>query len=741
MRSSSFFQPALIASAILAAISHTAVAKDTDDNIEHLTIFGSAQAVNDVPGSAHMITEEELNKFDFTDIMRTLTSVPGVYVLEEDGYGLRPNIGMRGTGQNRSEKVTIMEDNVLAAPAPYASPSAYYFPTAGRMQQVEVLKGTSSAMYGPRTTGGVINMLSRQIPDDALAGQFNVTTGEDGYAKVHAYAGGSGEQVSSVFEVFRYQADGFKDINNSDRDTGFVKNDILAKVRFNSDKNAAYDQELELKLKYSDEDSDETYMGLTDADFAADPYARYSASQLDNMDTTHKQVQINHLIKINGRFNLMTTAYYNDFSRNWYKTSKVGKMVDEVQEDGSIIPVKKFSSLGSGGTEIASDYDRGAESEIYAQVKANSRDYLSKGLQTVLDIDLDDHQLKFGVRYHEDEMDRFQWVDEYTLDQDYQMTQDDAGVHGADSNRIDSAEALALFVHDEYTLGNFIINAGLRYEDITLERHDWKDDLARTQDPVKHTKNTVDVWLPSLALTYRVNEELVLLGGIQKGFAPPAPGNEEADDEESINYELGLRYNNESLHAEAIAFFSDYDNMHGNCTVSQNCADENVGEQYNAGEVEVKGLEVKAGYEFKLANLLVPVDLTYTFTDTEFLNSFESKLDTWGDVTKGEELPYVPDNQLQFAAGLVGDNWRGDILVRYMDEMRTIAGSGDIPNDEVIKSRTVVDLAAHYNLAENQELTLNIDNLFDKEYATTRTHGSLMAGKPRTMTIGYKYSF
>ena len=232
-----------------------------------------------------------------------------------------------------------------------------------------------------------------------------------------------------------------------------------------------------------------------------------------------------------------------------------------------------------------------------------------------------------------------------------------------------------------------------------------------------------------------------MLGGIQKGFAPPAPGNEDSDDEESINYELGLRYNNESLHGEAIVFFSDYDNMHGNCTVSQNCADENIGEQYNAGEVEVKGLEVKAGYEFKLANLLVPVDLTYTFTETEFLNSFESKLDTWGSVTKGEALPYVPENQLQFSAGLVGDHWRGDVLVRYMDEMRTIAGRGAIPSDEVIDSRTIVDLAAHYNLAENQELTLNVDNLFDKEYAATRTHGSLMAGKPRTMTIGYKYSF
>jgi Fe(3+) dicitrate transport protein len=257
----------LVALAILTTLSQTSLAApspDDDSNIEQMSIFGSDQSVNDIPGSAHMITEEQLEKFDYSDIMRTLTSIPGVYVLEEDGYGLRPNIGMRGTGQNRSEKVTIMEDNVLAAPAPYAAPSAYYFPTAGRMQQIEVLKGTSSAMYGPRTTGGVINLLSRQIPDEELSGQVDLNLGGDGYGKLHAYAGGTGKNVSSVFEVYRYQADGFKNINNTDQEADFFKNDYLAKFRLNSDADAKYYQELELKLKYSDEDANETYMGITD---------------------------------------------------------------------------------------------------------------------------------------------------------------------------------------------------------------------------------------------------------------------------------------------------------------------------------------------------------------------------------------------------------------------------------------------------------------------------------------------
>ena len=107
-----------------------------------------------------------------------------------------------------------------------------------------------------------------------------------------------------------------------------------------------------------------------------------------------------------------------------------------------------------------------------------------------------------------------------------------------------------------------------------------------------------------------MTDELVLLGGVQKGFAPPAPGNEDATNEESMNYELGARFNNDNVNIEAILFLSDYDNMHGNCTASQNCDDENIGDQYNAGEVKVYGIEMKAGYLVNFGNITMPIDFT-----------------------------------------------------------------------------------------------------------------------------------
>ena len=133
--------------------------------IKSNVIFGNKYVAKNRTGSSYYISPEELKKLGYTDINRVLKTVPGVTIVEEDGFGLRPNISLRGTSPERSAKISLMEDGVLIAPAPYSASAAYYFPSVGRMKAVEILKGSSQVQYGPFTTGGAINLVSTPIPD------------------------------------------------------------------------------------------------------------------------------------------------------------------------------------------------------------------------------------------------------------------------------------------------------------------------------------------------------------------------------------------------------------------------------------------------------------------------------------------------------------------------------------------------------------------------------------------------
>src|SRR6056300_1026374 len=183
------------------------------------TILGNQFVAKNRTGSAYYISSKELTSFSATDISQVLSRVPGINFYEEDGFGLRPNLSIRGTSPQRSSKITLMEDGVLIAPAPYAAPSAYYFPTAGRMSAIEVRKGSAAVKFGPRTVGGALNLVSTPIPEET-GGKGDFRFGSDDFYVVHVNGAYVGEKVAAFVETYQSGSDGFKKLDGGG-DTGF----------------------------------------------------------------------------------------------------------------------------------------------------------------------------------------------------------------------------------------------------------------------------------------------------------------------------------------------------------------------------------------------------------------------------------------------------------------------------------------------------------------------------------------
>lgn len=700
-------------------------------------ILGSKFKARNRTGSAYYISPEEIRKLGYTDINRMLKAVPGVNMYEEDGFGLRPNISLRGTKAERSERISIMEDGVLAAPAPYSAPAAYYFPNVARMEAIEVLKGSSQVQYGPFTTGGAINLVSTPIPNN-FSGKANISYGSKNTFKSHAAIGSNWKHFGYMVEYLRYQSDGFKRYEDYAAE-GFKRNDIIAKMVVKTDKVRGVNHALELKFGYAGENSDETYVGLSADDFKKTPFLRYAGSQMDKLKTDHQQWVATYLLTFSNKLKVTTNAYYNYFHRNWYKLNDVRAGITSKEKisvaDVLIDPetnIRYFDIL-TGKT------DREGEALL---VRANNRIYRSRGIQTRVEYRFNVKEfffdLEFGLRYHADEEDRFQWDDSYSM-KNKKMVLFMEGIHGTNANRVTSANALASYLLAKLRYNVWTITAGLRYEDIDLLKKDYtKEDLARSGKVRIETPNHARVLIPGIGVHYQLLPAASVFFGVHKGFAPPSAELYQKP-ESSVNMELGTRVSIGKFKAELIGFYNNYSNMLGSDLAASGGS--GTLEQFNVGEARVKGAEFLVQYQPLLhtCSLRLPLQLSYTYTDTEMRNSFESH--SWGNVVRGDEIPYIFKHALNMQLGIEYKWFYANIGARYNSDMRTSPGQGTIAEREKVPANLILD--ASVNVLVNKYLTLRLNaiNLTNRVYLTSRHPAGLRAGHPFGIYAGANVQF
>lgn len=709
------FKRSFLSLAISSCLLPGMGAADEAVTMSPVEIIGDTSQARVLPGSSAVVAEEQLEIEGTTDIHQVLKTVPGIYAREEDGEGLRPNIGIRGATAERSSNITLMEDGVPIAPAPYSNPAAYYFPTMMRITGVEILKGAPLLRYGPQTTGGVINLLSTPIPTER-SGMVETVLDERGSTDVHAHYGDVAGPWSWMVETVQRNGDGFKDIDRSNGDSGFDIEDYVGKLRWQGERQA-----LQLKLQYSEEISNETYLGLTDADFDRDPNRRYGLSSIDQMDNEHFGSSLTHEFDWTDNVKSTATIYRNKFKRNWFKLSGGGAYIDAANAGDA-----NAQGILDGTVDVAG-----------LSYKNNNREYVSEGIQLNFDIDLGAHRLALGGRYHEDEMDRFQPVEIYDQVNGSLVFQNTVLPTGGD-NRFETGEAMSFWALDQWQVTDrFRLNLALRYEDVETSRVQYADVGRTTVDSTRG--NESDEWLPGASFTYDVADRWQVLAGVHRGFSPLGGGAQANEDPEtSDNWEAGVRYFGDRVFAEAIGFYSDFTDKVENCSVGSPCSNGATSGTFTTGEAEIAGLEFQLSTDFDQGRFLIPVDLAYTYTNAEI-----SQDNAASGLSEGDQLKDVPENMLSLRVGLEHPSgWNNYAVVKYIDEMCVVAGCNNSGSrfDET-ESLTVVDFISQYPLGRDTDVFLRVENLFDEQKIVSRLPDGARPNQPQTFSVGLRHRF
>jgi Fe(3+) dicitrate transport protein len=702
--------------------------------IDELTVVGTRESRT--PGAAQVLRPRDLERMNYDNPETVTRSVPGVYVRSEDGFGLRPNIGIRGTSSDRSKKITLMEDGILFGPAPYAAPAAYFFPLVTRMELVRVIKGPGAVSFGPQTIGGAIDFVTRGIPAEET-GAIDAAAGTFGYGKLHGYYGASSARSGYVIEGVHLRSTGFKQLNGGG-DTGFAKNEWMWKGRYLLSTDPRATQAVYLKLGYADEDSRESYLGLSDTDFRANPLRRYVSSRFDRMQYHRTQVVATYQARFADAFTIDAAVYRNDLSRTWRKFNRIGptgavtQILANPDTAANAIPY----CVLKGECDTSMDAAAVGLETIY--IGPNQREFVSEGAQVVGGWQGRsgpvEHRVEAGARYHYDRIDRLHTEDGFLMRSGQLVPNGEPTITTANARAW--VHALALHVTDAATWGPVTVMPGARMELIDTWERDRLAGLL-VQGAAQR------VFIPGIGVYGALTQSLGVFAGAYRGFSPGIPSvTDTVRPELAVNYEAGARLSRPRLRADAIGFFNDYQNLTSVCTFAMGCAPGQEGMQSNVGRAHIYGAElflrgeavVRRGYS-------IPVMAAYTYTRTELLQMFTSFDPTLGRVEPGDELAYVPRHLASATVAFETPRAALAVAGSYISAMRERAGQGPATTAEPFTDPSLIfDVTARVNVTASGLLYVNVRNLLNEADITARLPFGARPVAPRWVQVGLKWS-
>ncbi|MDO8965889.1 TonB-dependent receptor [Algoriphagus sp.] len=678
-----------------------------------------------VPGSVDFLDKAEIKNLHPISGNEVLRRVAGVHVVDEEGAGMRVNIGIRGLDPDRSRSVLVLEDGVPVALAPYGEPEMYYSPAIDRMAGVEILKGSGQILYGPQTIGGVVNYITPNPPSEQ-EGAVRIQGGQGGfYSNLINYGntfGNTGFQVNLLNK-------GAKNIGP----TEFKITDFNTKFLFNFNEKS----ELGLKLGLYNESSNSTYIGINQVmyDQGGNDFARLAPD--DQLDVQRYSVSFNHVYRFNPNVKLRTLAYGYTTTRNWNR--------QDFSINANNTPPANWTGVVWGDRSIP-----GGAIFMRNSTGNRNRQFAVGGIEPRLEVNHSlfsfKNELIVGARY----------LEEKALEQRINGTK--AGVQSGnlvEDEQRDGKALSAYFQNSTDVSEKLSFNVGMRVENFNYDRNIFRRNFSGRgiRDTVLVAGSNITEVIPGAGFNFKPVKMVTIFGGVHKGFAPPRTKDAitstgdalDLEAEKSWNYELGLRsVPTPWLFLEATAFLMDFSNQI--IPVSESSGGLGFG-VVNAGATRHQGLEGSVNIDIsqllnsKKWNVLYDVNVTY-------VNAFYNADRFISDINiNGNRTPYAPEWLVNSSLAVESNSGFGARLTanyvgaQFGDELNTIVPSVDGLIGE-IPSYFLLDAVLSYKIAPwNSAFNLSIKNLTDERYISTRRPQGIRVGLPRFITAGFEINF
>ena len=670
-------------------------------------LIGSEEILRRTPGSYDVVTKVDLDRARVFTSGEALRRIPGVTVRDEEGVGLRPNIGFRGLNPTRSSKVLLLEDGLPVTYAPYGDNASYYHPPIERFDRIEVLKGSSQIAYGPVTLGGVVNYLTPDTPNRTSL-SVDVTAGNRDYINAGVAAGGRRGKAGLFAHAVRKRA------NGSRENIASTLTDVLAKTTFNLRSN----HQAGIKGNYYGEASQVTYSGLRESEYQRNP--RQNPFANDRFDGRRFGGSATYQGFLWSRLATTLQAYGSNFSRDWWRQSS----------NSSQRPNDASDPLCGGMQNLNSTCGNEGRLRDYSHGGIEARGRLIFGGAAAQEID-------FGARFHLERQDRRQENGATPVAR--------TGVLVEDNRR--TTDAASAFIQHRVMTARWTVTPGVRIEQI---------DYSRTNRLVnaKGVTQLTEV-VPGVGMSYGWSPDVTTFVGVHRGFAPPRAediinntngGVVDLAPERSWNYEGGIRARSRNIQSSVTAFRLDYSNQIVPASVAGG-----VGATLtNAGQTLHQGLE--AGINAEWEGLRGTRHGAYLAAAVTWLPvaKFEgvrtSAISGFSNVSiAGNRLPYAPEVSqsivigYRHASGLDMQIESQRIGTQFSDDLNTVQASPDGQRG-LIDAYTYVNLTGSMRVTRAGRVFLSLKNVGDRTFIIDRVRG-ILPSHPRLLHVGATWRF